>query len=164
MSALDDRNAGPTDDPHRSSHEFADYYTDRHETAALVARFQSDKHKISAFIADRTDTTIESVLDVGCGPGAQAMLWAADGFKVSALDINGPLVEVANKRAAEKGLSIDFQLGSATKLPWPDASFDVCLVPELFEHVAEWEAVLDEVTRVLRLSVIKTNGTVERVS
>lgn len=137
-------------DPHRSSAEFADYYAERHEKASLVARFASDRQKVTAFARERLSLKLREVLDVGCGPGAQAMLWAADGAAVSALDINGPLIEVAKRRAQERGLSIDFRLGSATALPWPDASFDACMVPELLEHVAEWQAVLDEVSRVVR--------------
>ena len=150
MSASDNPNADHSDDPHRSSEEFAEYYADRHQTAHLVARFKSDKHKVTAFIAEQLGSNVKTILDVGCGPGAQPMLWAADGYEVSALDINEPLVEVARQRSQEKGLSIDFRLGSATKLPWTDETFDVCMMPELLEHVAQWQPVLDEVTRVIK--------------
>ncbi len=88
---------------------------------------------------------MRTVLDVGCGAGTQALLWAADGYQVSALDINEPLLERARERAREQKLDIDFRLGSATALPWPDQSMDICLVPELLEHVADWRAVLDDV-------------------
>jgi len=59
-------------------------------------------------------------------------------------------VNLGRKRAAEQQLSIDFQVGSATQLPWADASVDVCLAPELLEHVADWQGVLRECMRILK--------------
>ncbi|HWI16010.1 MAG TPA: class I SAM-dependent methyltransferase, partial [Burkholderiales bacterium] len=41
-------------------------------------------------------------------------------------------------------------VGSATALPWPDSSMDVCLMPELLEHVADWKSCITEAARVLR--------------
>lgn len=90
------------------------------------------------------------VADIGCGAGAQSILWAQDGHRVYGVDVNEPLVELAKERAGEAGQAIDFTLGSATDLPWPDESIDICLVPELLEHVADWQKCLDEFARVLR--------------
>lgn len=54
------------------------------------------------------------------------------------------------KRAASAGYTIDFRVGSATNLPWPDGSVDVCIALELLEHVAEWKSCLKEFMRILR--------------
>jgi 2-polyprenyl-3-methyl-5-hydroxy-6-metoxy-1,4-benzoquinol methylase len=90
------------------------------------------------------------VADIGCGAGTQSLLWAELGHQVHGLDVNEPLLELARRRAGEQGHLIEFQLGSATTLPWADASMDVCLLLELLEHVAKWEACLSECARVLR--------------
>jgi len=90
------------------------------------------------------------VADVGCGAGAQAMLWARDGHAVVALDVNQPLVELGRQRALKENIVVDFRVGTATDLPWPDASVDICLVPELLEHVSDWQTCLDEFARVVR--------------
>ena len=50
------------------------------------------------------------------------------------------LLELAKQRAAEACYSITFQLGSATHLPWPNDSLDVCLMVELLEHVPNGKA------------------------
>ena len=84
------------------------------------------------------------VADIGCGAGTQSFLWAELGHNVHGLDVNQPLLEVARQRAGESRCSIDFQLGSATELPWADQSMDVCLLLELLEHVSEWQACLQE--------------------
>ena len=89
------------------------------------------------------------VADIGCGAGAQASLWEELGHRVLGLDVNQALVEIARERAAASGLGSEFWVGSATDLPWPDQSVDVCLLPELLEHVPEWERCLDEACRVL---------------
>lgn len=57
---------------------------------------------------------------------------------------------LGRRRALDSGLSIRFEVGSATKLPFGDESMDVCLLPELLEHVEDWQACLREATRVLK--------------
>ena len=77
-------------------------------------------------------------------------MWAREGHRVRGIDISTQLVEIARQRAADAQLPIDFEVASATDLPWPDASLDVCIAPELLEHVADWQAVVNECTRVIR--------------
>ena len=91
-----------------------------------------------------------TMLDIGCNAGTQAFMWAEGGHVVHGLDINEPLLNIARRRAQERGLSVDFRLGSATNLPWPDRSMDICLMPELLEHIDTWEPCLLEAARVLR--------------
>lgn len=148
MSVSDQQASGNS--PHRSTKEFYEYYAARHDSPALVARFEALKYKILAFLAVHRGNAARKVLDVGCGPGTQALIWAASGYEVSALDINEPLIERACGRARDLGLTIDFRLGSATALPWPDQCIDICLVPELLEHVADWRAVLNDAVRILK--------------
>ena len=90
------------------------------------------------------------VADIGCGAGTQALLWAELGHSVHGLDVNAPLVDVARKRAAEAGLAARFDVGTATSLPYARASMDVCLLPELLEHVPDWQACVNEAARVLK--------------
>jgi 2-polyprenyl-6-hydroxyphenyl methylase/3-demethylubiquinone-9 3-methyltransferase len=93
------------------------------------------------------------VADIGCGAGTQSTLWAEAGHDVFGIDINADLVELAKARAGRAGLPITFLTGSADDLPWESGSFDVCIVPELLEHVENWERCLDEVCRI-----VKPNG------
>jgi SAM-dependent methyltransferase len=80
------------------------------------------------------------------------MAWAEDGHKVHAVDVSAPFIELAESRAREAGLAIEFAVDSATELPFEDHSMDVCLAPELLEHVVDWERCLDEFCRLLRSS------------
>ncbi len=77
-------------------------------------------------------------------------MWARAGHRPHGLDINEALIEIAGERGRAAGLDLDVRAGTATKLPWADASMDICLLPELLEHVAEWQPCLDECVRVLK--------------
>src|SRR5690606_27989416 len=91
------------------------------------------------------------VADIGCNAGTQSRCWLERGHSVQGLDISRDLVDVARKRNAEFGERAKFEVGSATSLPWSSESFDVCLLPELLEHVDDWKACLEEATRVLKV-------------
>src|SRR6185436_9781775 len=88
--------------------------------------------------------------DIGCGAGTQSRLWAKRGHRVFGLDVNGPLIQLARERAREAGYNINFEVGTATALPWLDQSIDVCIMPELLEHVSDWNSCIKEAARVVR--------------
>src|SRR5215471_15156359 len=70
----------------------------------------------------------ERVLDVGCGNGAVALAVSAlvaPGGSVMGLDISGPMLAYARRRAAAAQIaSVSFRQGDAQVYPLPKASFD----------------------------------------
>jgi 2-polyprenyl-6-hydroxyphenyl methylase/3-demethylubiquinone-9 3-methyltransferase len=136
---------------HTSDSDFVAYYEQASLSAETRARFEAVRDKVLALIArGRPPGTRLKVADIGCGAGSQAALWAQLGHEVSGLDVNEALVAIAARRAAAAGLPIRFDVGTATALPYGDASLDVCLLPELLEHVEDWESCLREAARVLK--------------
>lgn len=141
----------PTGFDHSSAQGFVDYYERQSASPEAVARFRSIRDRAILILAANARSTSKlQVLDVGCGAGTQSFLWAELGHDVTGLDVNGPLIEVARRRATERGFEIRFDVGTATALPHPDASMDVCLMPELLEHVRDWKSCVDEAIRVLK--------------
>lgn len=69
----------------------------------------------------------ERVLDLACGTGNAALLAAMRGARVTGLDPAERLLDVAAGRARSAGLEITWTPGTATELPFPDASFDAVL-------------------------------------
>ena len=73
----------------------------------------------------------ERVLDVGCGNGALCLAISpvvAPGGTVHGLDISGPMLAAAARRAAQGGLdNVTFEKGDAQVHPLPDASFDAAV-------------------------------------
>lgn len=57
------------------------------------------------------------VLDVGTGTGALALLAAELGHRVTALDLSEGMLAVAKRKAAERGLELDFVVGRAAEPP-----------------------------------------------
>lgn len=136
---------------HSSHKEFYDYYARASQSPATLQRVRSLRD-CALRVAEKTSlkNKILEVADIGCGAGTQSLLWAELGHIVHGLDVNEPLLKLARERAAKQKFAIDFKLGTATELPWADASMDVCLLLELLEHVTDWKACLKECARILR--------------
>ncbi len=91
------------------------------------------------------------VLDVACGPGIITAALAPRVREVVAFDLTPEMLSHARQRCTSAGLTnVTFREGSATAMPFADASFDV-LVTRLslhhFQHPAE---PLAEMSRVLK--------------
>jgi ubiquinone/menaquinone biosynthesis C-methylase UbiE len=130
---------------------FYQYYAGESLKAATLERFTATQ---AAVVRAARHFGLEQrpwqVADIGCGAATQCALWARAGHHVFGVDINAPLIELGRERAKAAGLQIDLRSGTATELPWPDESMDVCLCPELLEHVADWESVVKEAVRILK--------------
>ncbi|MER5705553.1 methyltransferase domain-containing protein [Micromonospora sp. NPDC002296] len=96
----------------------------------------------------------DTILDVGFGYADQDFSWLRSGRvgKVVGLNITPHHIEAAQRRAQEEGLAdrTDFQLGSATELPFPDATFDRVVALESAFHFYPRSAFFAEALRVLK--------------
>jgi len=131
---------------HSTHADFYEYYARESQTEQALQRFRGVRDTILRVLGPARAL---DVVDIGCGAGTQSMIWAEAGHRAHAIDINEPLLSLGRERAAQAGYTIDFQVGSATALPWPDASADVCIALELLEHVAAWQACVSEFVRIL---------------
>ncbi len=137
---------------HSSDERFFEYYKKQSESETSYRRFLSLRDLALSAVTRLHGAQTKRVLkvaDIGCGAGTQAMMWATLGHQVHGLDVNEPLVRLARERTVAAGLIADYRVGTATALPWPDRSMNICLVPELLEHVVEWRRCLDEFARIL---------------
>lgn len=57
-----------------------------------------------------------TVLDACCGTGNATELLAAAGYQVSGFDLSAPMIEVAKRKALDKGLTIDYHVFDAAEL------------------------------------------------
>lgn len=136
---------------HTTHKNFYEYYAAESVSDEAQVRFRRVRdHILRVMLNGSSPDRPLDVADIGCGAGTHGMVWAELGHSVHGLDVNGPLVELGRQRAADAGRTIDFRVGSATKLPWADGSMDICIALELLEHVEDWEACMREFTRVLR--------------
>lgn len=89
------------------------------------------------------------VLDVGTGDGTYAIEAAARGAVVTALDLEPEMLDAARSRAASRGVDITLIRGSAERLPFDDASFDVVLAVTVLCFVPDAGLAVREMARVL---------------
>ncbi len=90
------------------------------------------------------------LLEVGCGIGVDSIQLARRGFAVTAVDLTENALAVARQFAAHRGASIDFRLGNAEGLDFPDQSFDAVYSFGVLHHTPDIERSVAEVHRVLR--------------
>jgi ubiquinone/menaquinone biosynthesis C-methylase UbiE len=97
----------------------------------------------------------DKVLDVGCGPASDTLalgrIVGANG-RVIGVDHDPDMIETANRRAAEAGLSqtVAHQLSDGGELPFDDHTFDSCRSERVFQHVVNADRLLAEMIRVTK--------------
>jgi demethylmenaquinone methyltransferase/2-methoxy-6-polyprenyl-1,4-benzoquinol methylase len=94
------------------------------------------------------------LLDVAGGTGDVAfrVLARAPGARATVLDLTEPMLREGRARAEARALAgrVDWVVGDAMALPFPDASFDAYTISFGIRNVARPEAALAEAHRVLR--------------
>lgn len=95
-----------------------------------------------------------TALDIGTGPGTQAMILAERGFKVTATDLSATAIAKASAKAKEKGLNISWKQDDILNSNL-EGEFDLALDRGCF-HVLPPERRQDYVTVVH--SLIKPKG------
>jgi arsenite methyltransferase len=94
------------------------------------------------------------VLDLGCGPGTQLVQLAelCPDVAFTGVDLSESMLAEARRYAAERGVrNVDFVRGDATRLEFPDHSFDGVMSVMALHHMPtdkELRAVFREIARV----------------
>jgi len=115
-------------------------------TRKSMDEFRREAERLKAFLPDGGD-----VLEVAPGPGFLAIELARDPrMRIMGLDISKTFVELAQKNAAEAGVTAQFRVGNASEMPFADGSFDLLLCRAAFKNFSEPEKALREMRRVLR--------------
>lgn len=87
------------------------------------------------------------VVDLGCGTGNAALLAAERGAVVTGVDPAARLLAVARKRAAERGLQVEFAAGDSASIPVEDGAADLLLSVFAVIFAPDAEAAIAEMTR-----------------
>jgi SAM-dependent methyltransferase len=89
-------------------------------------------------------------LDVACGTGGVTELAAHAGADVTGIDLAPALIDTAKRRAAEKGLDIEYRVGDAENLEVEDAGFDVVTSTFGVMFAPDQQRAAGELARVTR--------------
>jgi ubiquinone/menaquinone biosynthesis C-methylase UbiE len=131
----------PTVERGRSFDAWADEY-DRYRPTypeALFARIQRELELPQT----------PHVADLGAGTGRASVVMASIGWRVTAVEPGGPMLDVLRARAHEEGLAIEAVQATAEATGLTAASFDVATAAQAF-HWFDKPAALAEVARIVR--------------
>ena len=104
----------------------------------------------------------KKLLDLGCGGGILSESLAKKGAKVTALDTSRSLIKLAQKRALEKKLTINYQVGEISSLKNKKNKFDIIISLEVIEHVADYKIFLEDIFSCLSKNGIIIISTINR--
>jgi ubiquinone/menaquinone biosynthesis C-methylase UbiE len=115
-------------------------------TAKLTADFKNCARRIAEGLAPGAN-----VLEVAPGPGYLAVELARLGpYRITGLDISRSFVRMASEYAERAGVDVEFTLGDAASLPFPEHTFDFVVCRAAFKNFSDPVAALREMHRVLR--------------
>lgn len=147
-------------------HGEADKYATYLETPEGRLRLDLPFATLQEFLPVQQAKSSLRALDLGCGTGANGLRLAGLGFQVTLLDSSSAMLDLANRSAREAGIAekIEVKHADADEFAnlFPQGTFDVILIHNVLEFVAEPGAVLRAAERALRdssaiLSVLVRN-------
>lgn len=98
----------------------------------------------------------ETVLDIGCGFGEIAWPIAKKGYQVTAITPSKIVTDRLNETAIEENLPLQVVCGVFEDLDFGDRQFDVVILGEIVEHVANDYAVLQKACSLAKKCIIVT--------
>lgn len=136
------------------THVNNEYYTDEARASdAYFSEIEAKRYRWHYHLRDLFASLQGSrgrLLEVGSGIGVDSIQLARCGFDVTAVDLTESALRVARQFAKHRGVAIDFQLGNAEGLDFPDESFDAVYSFGVLHHTPDIEQAVAEIRRVLR--------------
>lgn len=126
-----------------------DEWPERYEQWFTTPIGQLVKEKEGALVFQLLDLRPgEKILDAGCGTGVFTLDYLAKGAEVVGLDVSGPMLRLAVKKAA--GYPFSAIRGDMLQLPFKDNAFDKVVSVTALEFISDAKKALDELFRVTR--------------
>lgn len=120
------------------------------------AQPRQTKMRRACFAAAKVSSGM-SVLEIGCGTGVVARELAGltgPSGRVVGIDVSPGLLSYARNRPSTENANIEYMLGNAYSLSFPDGYFDASCSVTLFAHLHNIEQVVREMLRVTRNTIM----------
>ncbi|MBW4078700.1 MAG: class I SAM-dependent methyltransferase [Acidobacteria bacterium] len=138
--------------PNRFSRQLFAPLPKKYNLLAQVLSFAQDRRWRSEMIRHVVPSRPKLILDVACGPGAvTTQLARSSEAKIIGIDLSPEMLHAASDNIARGyGDRVWLVQGHAEELPFPDATFDALTFTYLLRYVADPQAVLKELARVVK--------------
>lgn len=132
-----------------SRFDWDNFYSDRERKVPFFRNYP-DENVVDYFNTEKI--TAGKVLELGCGPGRNAIYFAERGCIVDAIDQSEEGLEWAKERAAEKSIAVNFIKSNIFELEIEEGIYDIVYDSGCFHHIAPHRRMnyLDLVTRALK--------------
>lgn len=112
---------------------------------------ESVAEEVADFIVQLVNASPEtSFLEPGVGTGLNVLPLVKRGYSVTGIDVSQEMLDQFRQKLHEVPQNLTLIHADASRLPFPDQSFDVVLTVHMVHTVANWKTFLDEIDRVLK--------------
>jgi demethylmenaquinone methyltransferase/2-methoxy-6-polyprenyl-1,4-benzoquinol methylase len=143
-----------TTDPNREARELFDALPDRYDRLAELLSFGQNGRWRRAMVSHVVPSAPPVVVDVASGTAGVAIQLAqrSPSTRVVGVDLTLEMLQrgARNVRAAGLSRRIALTVGRGEQLPFPDAAFDALTFTYLLRYVADPQATLGELARVVK--------------
>lgn len=115
-----------------------------------VRAFVQEAYEARIFKQFSSTREFDTALEIGCGNGngTRIIKKLFSPNKISAIDLDDRMIQIAKRRTLDK--SISYHVMDASKLEFDDDSFDVIFDFGIIHHIPNWKDCIQELSRVLK--------------
>ena len=131
----------------------AHFVTDFADRRDFFAKFREHRYRTLWYLPRLVpfeEAAGKSVLEIGCGNGADGVMFASRGAQYTGVDLTQTAVDATREHFQVLGLEGTFQTEDAEHLSFPDESFDVVYSLGVLHHTPNTRLAIEEVHRVLK--------------
>ena len=116
-----------------------------------IRAYVQEKYELPILMSMVGSKTFDSVLEIGCGNGNGTKLIRKyfNPRHITAIDLDEKMIQIAQETVVDE--STVFQVMDASKLDFPNESFDAIFDFSSIHHIPNWKNCIEELKRVLKI-------------
>jgi len=115
-----------------------------------IRAYIQEKYELPILMRMLTSSAFDSVLEIGCGNGNGTILIKKyfNPLHITAIDLDEKMIQIARENVHDE--STTFKVMDASKLDFPNESFDAIFNFGIIHHIPNWKNCIRELRRVLK--------------
>ena len=116
-----------------------------------IRAYVQEKYELPILMSMVGSKTFDAVLEIGCGNGNGTKLIRKyfNTRHITAIDLDEKMIQIAQETVVDE--STVFQVMDASKLDFPNESFDAIFDFSSIHHIPNWKNCIEELKRVLKV-------------